>query len=252
MSRRNLFDDIHGDRAIVRGQKSKMAKSTAVVPWKDPQEDEWEDDFKSSKTSTTKYSKCAHSHPALKLPGTDKVIYGGACGSPVVNDADVYIGFDAYSMRFTQRAWPWKKGTEFIFEIRDQDAPANTVEFRKLVEWTKKQIDAGMKVHCGCIGGHGRTGTFLAALVSQYGEADPIQYVRDHYCSKAVESRKQVQFLVHEYGAKPHKGRYEGGHHGSSKTTYKGGSMGISASSRSSSNRISPLSGKNSIWEAPR
>ena len=51
----------------------------------------------------TKAVSCYHSHPPLKLPGTELVIYGGSCISPVVKDADVYIGFDA-GMTFTERA----------------------------------------------------------------------------------------------------------------------------------------------------
>ena len=51
--------------------------------------------------TTRRRPSCYQSHPALKLPGTELVIYGGSCISPAVKDADVYIGFDA-GMTFTR------------------------------------------------------------------------------------------------------------------------------------------------------
>ena len=58
------------------------------------------------------------------------------------------------------------------------------------------------RVHVGCIGGHGRTGLVLSALVAQMtGMPDPISYVRKHYCTKAVESTEQVTFLTKHFGA---------------------------------------------------
>jgi hypothetical protein len=155
---------------------------------------------RTSKTSHHGYTpRCYEGHPPLKLPGTELVIYGGSCIQPSVTDVDVYIGFDS-GMRPTQRSWPWKKGEEFLFKITDMHAPDDAAEFKKLVGWTVKRLEAGSKVHCGCIGGHGRTGTFLAALVAHYGEKDAIDYVRKNYCQKAVESGDQVQFLKKHFG----------------------------------------------------
>lgn len=198
--RKNLNDFIHGDRAVVRQNKTSLGGYL---------DHEWSDKKWSSWGSSTvgSYERCYHSHPALKLPSTELVIYGGSCSDPKVCDADVYIGFDL-SMSFTERHWPWKKGHEVLFRIKDMCAPDKPDEFRKLVDWTRKQLEAGLKVHCGCIGGHGRTGTFLAALVSTFGEKDAITYVRQHYCKKAVESSAQIEFLGKHFdikSAKPSK-----------------------------------------------
>lgn len=149
--------------------------------------------------------RCYHTHHALKLPGTELVIYGGSCSTPAVHDADVYIGFD-HGMKFTARHWPWRKGDELLFAISDMQAPKNPKDFKALVGWTKAQLEAGKKVHCGCIGGHGRTGTFFAALVAEFGEKDAIAYVRKHYCDKAVESHAQTAFLSEHFGVTPAKG----------------------------------------------
>ena len=169
--------------------------------------------------------RCYHKHPALKLPGTELVIYGGSCSSPAVHDADVYIGFD-HGMKFTARHWPWRKGDELLFEITDMSAPKNVADFRALVTWTKIQLEAGRKVHAGCIGGHGRTGTFFAALVSEFGEKDAIAYVRKHYCDKAVESGAQIAFLKEHFDVTPVKASkscFDSGHGSANKAAGQGG-----------------------------
>lgn len=270
MARKNLNDAIHGDRAKVRGsqytpptrswddfqrEKSKQNDGPSLGSlFSDP-------DRKPSQSSSNVNSKtggynsnaqpkkpenlltgsCFQTHPALKLPGTDLVIYGGSCTRPIVSDADVYIGFD-YGMRFTQRSWPWKKGTEFLFEIKDFHAPDNFEEFEKLVLWTKKQLEEGKKVHCGCIGGHGRTGTFLSALVSKFGEKDAITYVRDNYCKRVVESAGQVKFLEHHYGIKPVAGAKEGAPKSSNLPAVSGGAT---------RGTYAPEPKNGSIWSKP-
>lgn len=152
-----------------------------------------------------KTASCFESHPAMPLPGTSLVIYGGSCSRPIVKDADIYIGFD-HSMSETKRRFPWNNGEEVRFLIPDMSTPSDPDEFRRLVIWTKKKIAKGAKIHAGCIGGHGRTGMFLSALVSLYGEKGAIDYVRQHYCQKAVESSGQVNFLSDQFGITKAKG----------------------------------------------
>lgn len=57
-------------------------------------------------------------------------------------------------------------------------------------------------VEIGCVGGHGRTGTMLACLLTVQGvlPATAVLRVREQYCAKAVESVKQVVFVadIHE------------------------------------------------------
>lgn len=215
MKRKNLDDMLN--RHYGTSTTASTNTSVTIGPQKEMWGDEpWDDINPKSTTKSTSSTgswyneKCTFKHPALVIPGTDLVIHGGSCSHPSVPDADVYIGFDKHSMLHTKRAWPWKKGTEFLFPITDMAAPADAHDFRKLVEWTAGRLQKGEKVHCGCIGGHGRTGTFLAALVKHMGaEEDAIGYVRKHYCEKAVESKAQIDFLKKEWGvkdAKPSKG----------------------------------------------
>jgi hypothetical protein len=148
-----------------------------------------------------KLGRCYESHPPLKFAGHK--IFGGSCINPVVKDSDVYIGFD-FGMKFTPRSYPWNKGEEILFRITDTSVPKDKEEFDKLLAFTKESLEKGLKVHAGCIGGHGRTGLFFAALINFMGVdiEDTISYVRENYCEKVVESRAQVDWLVKHYGAK--------------------------------------------------
>ena len=153
--------------------------------------------------------RCYESHPVLKI-GKGK-LYGGSASYPVVKDADVYVALQSGSTcgRISD---PWDKQSvvEVQYSIRDMEAPANTARFKKMITWLCTQLHEGKTVHVGCIGGHGRTGTVLSAIVAEALEqADAVQYVRKHYCKKAVESKAQMQFLMKHYGvseAEPTKG----------------------------------------------
>ena len=145
--------------------------------------------------------RCFESHPALPL-SDGYVVYGGSCSSPIVKDADVFIGFDGWMrLRGTARPWDAHVCTEILVPVYDHEAPEDAEDFKRLIDWSAEQIRNGKKLHAGCIGGHGRTGVFLSALVAQFmGRTDAIQYVRKHYCDKAVESRAQVDFLAEHFG----------------------------------------------------
>jgi hypothetical protein len=56
---------------------------------------------------------------------------------------------------------------------------------------------AGEQVELGCLGGHGRTGTALACLAVLTGTppGDAVDWVRAHYCPRAVETDAQRGFV---------------------------------------------------------
>lgn len=150
------------------------------------------------------YVKCCHSHPVLKL-GMGEIV-GASCGQPR-DGYDIYIGL-CHTMKFQHQVFPWdQKGDpviEFQYRITDGCAPKSPGEFRKMINWVSEQLDDGKKIHVGCIGGHGRTGLFLTALVSLYEDLtdDPIAWVRKEHCKKAVESESQLKFLKKHFGVK--------------------------------------------------
>ena len=227
---------------------SRFHKNLADVVARKSSVYSFDDDAPRAKSGTMQ--RCYHSHPALKLPGSDLVIYGGSCISPSVTDADVYIGFDA-GMRMTPRSYPWTSGHEFLWKIDDMTAPKDAASFKQLVLWVRERLEAGDKVHCGCIGGHGRTGTFFAALIADFGEPDAINYVREHYCARAVESREQVDFLAKHYGVTKAGGSKAGGHGHNSTAKIEPWSGGYQTPSPKpvTVTRFAPLPNSGSIWD---
>jgi protein-tyrosine phosphatase len=145
---------------------------------------------------------CGGRHPALAVGG-GHVIYGGSCVAPLIADADLYVGLD--------RGMSTREDVEqILFPIADGDPPNDPDAFRALVADVSARLDRGDKVHVGCLAGHGRTGTFLAALVAHRGASDdPIAYVRENYCVRAVETGQQVAFLTRHFACKAHPGSYE-------------------------------------------
>ena len=146
--------------------------------------------------------RCYQTHPPY-LIADGITVYGGSCKSPMVSDADIYVGFDKGYMTFTDRQYPWVEGHEFLYPIIDRSVPQDLETFNTMVEWIAKEITEGKMLHAGCIGGHGRTGTFFAVL--RYvltGDKDAGSHVRENYCGKTIESVQQVNFLHEKYGIK--------------------------------------------------
>lgn len=144
--------------------------------------------------------RCYESHPVVKI-GKGK-LYGGSARHPKITNANVYVVLQTGDMDGRQSdPWDQQMVIEVQYAIHDMEAPSNVTRFKKLVTWVCNQLHDGKTVHVGCIGGHGRTGTVLSAIVAEaLGEKEAIQWVRKHYCKKAVESKAQVAFLMKHYG----------------------------------------------------
>ncbi|MDH5184908.1 MAG: hypothetical protein OEX12_13580 [Gammaproteobacteria bacterium] len=160
--------------------------------------------FTQPKSAT--YNPCWTKHPPLPISVDGNVyhVIGGSCTGhiPKVGEADVFLGFD-FGMRRSELSKPWNKGVEVYFPIKDMRVPDNMAEFTQLLDWLESRILNGQKVYMGCIGGHGRTGLVMAALVTQMtGDKDSINYVRNNYCKKAVESDEQINWLHTHFGIK--------------------------------------------------
>lgn len=218
--------------------------------------------------STKSYKPCYEKHPVLKLgKGT---FIGGSCSCPMTDDADVYIGLD-YSMH-THGSWPWqpqpkKKAIDVSYPITDYQAPKDAGSFKDMVNWVCNQLQKGKTIHAGCIGGHGRTGTLLSAVVAEMERrktmdlgnhaGNAIGWVRKFYCKKAVESEAQIKFLHKHFGckiveaAKPISygagGYTSGGYSGK----YSGGSYTSGSASDKSRDgySVSSVPGNRCIWE---
>ena len=117
-------------------------------------------------------------------------------------DADIYVALQSGSM--VKTPYPWEEGSPIIqvqFSIPDMGVPRSVPDFKAMIDWLCNQLQEDKKIHVGCIGGHGRTGMVLAAIIAKAtGEKDAIQFVRKNYCPKAVESDEQVLFLMKHFG----------------------------------------------------
>lgn len=176
-------------------------------------ENQWWNSIDSNKGSSTgnfkSYGKCADTHGKLPITVGGKTYYvqGGSCTSPGgengTTGVDIVVGLDMGFQR-TARSYPWTEGVEFLYRVQDMGVPENMVSFKSLLKYLEEQILAGKKVFVGCIGGHGRTGIVLAALLNHMtGEKDAITVVREAICKKCVESSTQVEWLKKNFGITP-------------------------------------------------
>ena len=87
--------------------------------------------------------------------------------------------------------------TVVVYPWPDQGVPREPARFRRALSWLLEQLSEGARVEVGCLGGHGRTGSVLASLLSMQGltPGEAIDYVRSRYCTEAIETKGQVQFI---------------------------------------------------------
>lgn len=148
---------------------------------------------------------CYEGHQVIKILNGE--FLGASCSNPVAG-FDIYVGLDG-GFRTIGPGYPWEPPSstpehQFLFHIADGSAPKDPVRFKAMITWLTAQLKAGKRIHAGCIGGHGRTGLLLAALIAEAtGEIDAIAWTRKNHCEKAVESTAQVKFLMDHYGVKP-------------------------------------------------
>lgn len=76
----------------------------------------------------------------------------------------------------------------------DFQTPDRLVLYRGLHK-AMDAILAGEPVYVGCMAGKGRTGLFLSVLAKAFGVKKPVEYVREHYYSHAVETKEQYAFV---------------------------------------------------------
>jgi len=208
--------------------------------------------YSSKKSYTSTWVRCWDDHKPIKISNGE--VLGAARAHPQ-KGYDIYIGLD-YGMQFQTKNWPWQKngGTgpvEFLFPIPDMSVPKDVKNFKKMIVWMLGQLDDGKRIQVGCIGGHGRTGLVLAALVQVAGIAPrkAIQWVRKHHCKKAVESESQVKFLVKHYKVESVaavKGTITGSSERRKGFTGKG--IGLNSPRRVKDAHITAVRSKGSIW----
>jgi protein-tyrosine phosphatase len=86
-----------------------------------------------------------------------------------------------------------------IYPWPDLGVPTNPRTFKRALRWLLEQASEGRRVEVGCAGGHGRTGTTLAALLVLQGVSarEAVRRVRRRYCGEAIESVQQADMVRH-------------------------------------------------------
>lgn len=85
------------------------------------------------------------------------------------------------------------RGEVIYYPIEDMQSLPHDI-LHKLITSIVDNLRAGKDVGIFCIGGHGRTGYIASVVIGVlFPEIkNPIAYVREHYCNKAVETYEQV------------------------------------------------------------
>lgn len=126
--------------------------------------------------------------------------------------ADLALFFDRWGWDFTIAAsvelYPGSDGSTIpdlgvlamtppiaIIKWPDFTEPTSTV--KAYVEYAAECIADGKRVQVGCMGGHGRTGTFAALVMIALGVGytSALRTVRTKYCQEAIETKAQEAAL---------------------------------------------------------
>lgn len=90
--------------------------------------------------------------------------------------------------------WNFFNGEIHYWPITDMSVLPENVLVRA-VQDIADCLEAGKKVGIFCLGGHGRTGYIAGCVLGYLGVEDPIGYLRENYCKKAVETREQAEAI---------------------------------------------------------
>jgi hypothetical protein len=153
------------------------------------------------------YKKCHHNGAAAIELSCGRTI-GGASSRANYVPGKTHLIVDCASDRFSYtefklsgRANPLSKlidGRDWM-SLRWEDGCAPQVKpgfWKTLIE---QLSSPGDHIVFTCVGGHGRTGTAMAGVLIEYCGMDPIEavsFIRDKYCSCAVETAEQEQYLA--------------------------------------------------------
>lgn len=89
---------------------------------------------------------------------------------------------------------------QVVVDWPDMGVPTDDALMLDIVKWTLSEAAKGVRFETACMGGHGRTGTYLAMLLVAQGitPGRAIVRVREH-CDKCIETEKQAHYVAHFY-----------------------------------------------------
>ncbi|SDK21286.1 protein-tyrosine phosphatase family protein [Nonomuraea jiangxiensis] len=150
----------------------------------------------------------------LDLPGGGTVLARGLRGAPA---PDPPVEFGLYLLghpldrptlygRYLVGLRPWTPPWPYArVDWPDFSAPRRPDEAIGQLSDLLARVGRGERVEVACAGGHGRTGTALAALAVLRGmpPEEAARWVREAYDPKAIESRTQLRFLDRVAASRP-------------------------------------------------
>jgi hypothetical protein len=180
--------------------KCGVQRVAVGAPWSYMDLSEYDDwgpvaQVKASGTSTaaltSTYFKCRHYGEEVTLPDGTTILVSS---QHTRKATEPHPDFGCYLYDGWKPAWlayhvNWRDyGLPYI-PMEHVDAAARDV---------LERARGGQTVEIGCMGGHGRTGTFLAMLVVLTSDLDgeqAAQWVWDHYCKEAIEGDVQEWYI---------------------------------------------------------
>lgn len=162
------------------------------------------------------YQSCDHAGTVHVATRGDVMLFGGGTSKSVSSNGMDYVLdlLGTYSPTFWTFPEGWRVRDYLTppriikMPITDMHAPWEVglpfwrglwADLREQAKVKRETNHDRLHVLVLCMGGHGRTGTVLSALLKasqlRVPEGDIVGYVRSRYCSKAVESSDQVEYL---------------------------------------------------------
>ena len=164
----------------------------------------------SSKSVGYHASLCKHIRQPFALEGGLSVMASAYRDVEYLDDEIVDIGVYMYDswrrkvMTSPGLVVPWAEPPithSVVIDWPDRGKPHKDVPIRDIVAWMLDSISKGVRIETACMGGHGRTGTMLALLLTAQGVTPPdaIERVRKEHCDEAIEGNKQVEYVADFY-----------------------------------------------------
>lgn len=190
----NDLDDCLMDPECLNLPAGKHSAACNEWWWKQDQDDKTAATGVSSFGKSFTYSKCRHEQKPYTLSDGTVIL----CSSHHYRDADQEPDLACYLDGI------WKPRTvAFHLGWRDYGLPEMSMEkVRIIADELLAAARSGKRVEIGCIGGHGRTGTFLAILdllTQPEGERDAeatMKRIWADYCGQAIESKDQEWYIA--------------------------------------------------------
>lgn len=106
--------------------------------------------------------------------------------------ADMLVPLDSLDATIWKRGF---RGEILYYPIEDYGVLPDEV-LTMLISKILRRLKSGKKVGVFCLGGHGRTGYIASIVLGKLGYEDPVDFLREHYCKKAIESNEQIQHIA--------------------------------------------------------